>query len=165
MCDASQQLCIPKVWLCGLLRKVKRIEGMNTSHHKNSTASEGLSVFYNGRCPICAAEIAHYEGVARKNGVTTLAFLEIHEPATVEQLSAFDLTPDLAARRLYAIKGDGLVSGVEAFALIWDRLPRFGWLATLARLPIIKQLLSLVYNRVAAPWLYRSHVKRQAKAG
>jgi predicted DCC family thiol-disulfide oxidoreductase YuxK len=55
-----------------------------------------------------------------------------------------------------------IVSGVEAFALIWDLLPRYRWLATLVRLPIVSGLAGFAYNRIAAPALYRRHKRRMA---
>ena len=55
-----------------------------------------------------------------------------------------------------------IVSGVEAFALIWKRLPRYGWLARLVRLPGVRGLAGFAYNRLAAPFLYRRHKRRMA---
>jgi predicted DCC family thiol-disulfide oxidoreductase YuxK len=73
------------------------------------------------------------------------------------------MTEDQAARRLHARLPDGrIVSGVEAFALIWERLPRSRWLARLVRLPLINPVAEMAYNRIAAPVLYRRHKRRMA---
>jgi predicted DCC family thiol-disulfide oxidoreductase YuxK len=73
------------------------------------------------------------------------------------------MTEDQAARRLHARLPDGrIVSGVEAFALIWELLPRYRWLARLVRLPDQPGLAGLAYNRIAAPILYRRHKRRMA---
>ncbi|MBL4544316.1 MAG: DUF393 domain-containing protein [Rhodobacteraceae bacterium] len=119
---------------------------------------DDVHILYNGSCPICRAEIHHYRDKAIANGA----------PLRFDDLNAVDLgtwtmTDDQAARRLHAKRPDGrIVSGVDAFALIWERLPRYRWLAALVRFPVIHGLASLAYNRVAAPILYRRHKRRMA---
>jgi predicted DCC family thiol-disulfide oxidoreductase YuxK len=117
-----------------------------------------VHILYNGGCPVCRAEIHHYRDKAVAAGA----------PLRFEDLNAVDLgswrvSGDQAARRLHARLPDGqIVSGVEAFALIWDLLPRYRWLATLVRLPIVSGLAGFAYNRIAAPALYRRHKRRMA---
>lgn len=122
------------------------------------TGDHPLNVIYNGACPICAREIAHYRVLAERSG-TALTFTDL----TRADLSAYNLSPDAAARRLHVVEGDGLVSGIEAFLLIWGRLPGFRWLARTAGLPLVRPVLDFAYNRIAAPWLYRRHVRRTAR--
>jgi hypothetical protein len=55
-----------------------------------------------------------------------------------------------------------VISGISAFAAIWAALPGMGWLARLVMLPGIRQMADLLYNRVAAPWLYSRQIKREA---
>jgi predicted DCC family thiol-disulfide oxidoreductase YuxK len=120
-----------------------------------------IRVLYNEACPICRAEIAHYRARAAASGAP-LRF----EDLDTADLGAWTLSPDQAMRRMHAMLPDGsVVSGVEAFALIWERLPRYGWLARLVRLPGVRGLAALAYDRLAAPWLYRRHLRRMALAG
>jgi predicted DCC family thiol-disulfide oxidoreductase YuxK len=117
-----------------------------------------IHILYNGACPVCRAEIHHYRDRAVASGA----------PLRFDDLNATDLgdwrlTDEQAARRLHARLPDGrIVSGVEAFALIWERLPRYGWLARLVRLPLVNGLAGFAYNRIAAPFLYRRHKRRMA---
>lgn len=118
-----------------------------------------IDILYNAACPICRAEIAHYEARAAAAG----APLSFHDLNTAD-LGAWRMTPDQAMRRMHArAPGGEIVSGVEAFALIWERLPRLGWLARLVRTPGIRHVAEVAYNRAAAPFLYRRHIRRLAQ--
>ena len=122
---------------------------------------EQVRILYNEACPVCRAEIAHYRAKAQASGAP-LAFDDLN----TADLGGWSLTPDQAMRRMHAMLPDGrIVSGVEAFALIWERLPRMSWAARLVRLPGLRHAADLAYNRVAAPWLYRRHIRRMALAG
>lgn len=120
-----------------------------------------IRILYNDACPICRAEIRHYQARAEKVGA----------PLRFEDLNACDLgtwrmTPDQAKRRLHAMTPDGaILSGVPAFAVIWDHLPGYRGLARLVRLPGLRGLADFGYNRVAAPWLYRRQKRREALEG
>jgi predicted DCC family thiol-disulfide oxidoreductase YuxK len=118
-------------------------------------------ILYNDACPICRAEIAHYRARAAASGAP-LAFEDLNGA----DLGGWRLTPDQAMRRMHARLPDGrVVSGVEAFARIWEALPGYRWLARLVRVPGVRHLGDLAYNRIAAPWLYRRHLRRMALAG
>lgn len=121
---------------------------------------QGVRILYNEGCPICRAEIGHYRDRAESAGAP-LVFEDLNKA----DLAPWRITPDQAMRRMHARMPDGrIVSGVEAFAQIWERLPGYRWLARLVRLPAIGQLAGFAYDRVAAPWLYRRHKRRMALA-
>jgi predicted DCC family thiol-disulfide oxidoreductase YuxK len=118
-------------------------------------------ILYNDACPICRAEIRHYQARAERASAP-LSFDDLN----ATDLEGWDMTPDQAKRRLHARLPDGtIVSGVEAFALIWERLPGYGWLARLVRLPGLRGLAEFSYNRIAAPWLYARQKRREALEG
>jgi predicted DCC family thiol-disulfide oxidoreductase YuxK len=115
-------------------------------------------ILYNDRCPICRAEIAHY----RKRAAATGAPLRFDDLNAVD-LAPYALTPDQAKRRMHALTPEGrVISGIPAFAAIWAALPGMGWLARLVMVPGVRQVADLLYNRVAAPWLYSRQIKREA---
>jgi predicted DCC family thiol-disulfide oxidoreductase YuxK len=115
-------------------------------------------ILYNEACPICRAEIAHYRARAEAAGAE-LRFDDLN----ATDLGAWRMTRDQAMRRMHALLPDGtVVSGVEAFALIWERLPRYRWLAHAVRWPVVRPLADFAYNRIAAPWLYRRQKRRMA---
>jgi predicted DCC family thiol-disulfide oxidoreductase YuxK len=118
-------------------------------------------ILYNGQCPICSAEIGHYKAAAEACDAP-LRFVDL----TQTDLTGWGMDPDTAARRLHVRDASGaLVTGVAAFAAIWQDLPRWRWLARLVMLPVLHPVLNAVYERLAAPLLFRMHKRRQARRG
>ena len=104
-------------------------------------------VFYNGACPICSKEIEHYRHLDH-SGEQALAFTDIS--AADHGLSKLPLSQDEAKRRLHVLDADGrLLSGIPAFAMIWAHLPRYRWLSSLTRLPVLRSLLPWLYEPIA----------------
>ena len=120
--------------------------------------SEHLTVIYNGSCPICSREIAHYRAKALAQNAN-LSFVDL----SAENPARFGLTRDDAARRLYVARGPVLVSGIDAFGLIWSRLRGYRWLGRLARVPGVREILRFAYDRIAAPALYAWHRRREER--
>ena len=114
-----------------------------------------LRVLYNDTCPICAREIGVY---ARAEGGEDMQFCALSQHET------FGLDADTAARRLHVVKDGKLLVGIDGFIAIWAALPRWHWLARAARLPVIRPALGLIYTHLAAPILYKLHLRRQQKA-
>lgn len=110
-------------------------------------------ILYNDTCPICRSEIEAYR---RQATGLPLRF----DPLT--EAHCYGLTPDEAARRLHVLQHGQLLSGLEAFRAIWASLPRTRRLARLTGLPVIRPVLAFLYDRIAAPALYRAHLRRQA---
>lgn len=121
--------------------------------------SKSTKVLYNGDCPVCSFEIDHYASYSHKNQL----------PLEFEDLNRCDLAPwqlseDQAARRLYVLNDNQLVSGIPAFLILWQQMPRYRPLAIIVGLPIIRQLASLIYNSILAPMIYTWHLRRKARA-
>lgn len=115
-------------------------------------------VLYNGKCPICAAEIAQYRAQAIAADAP-LEFIDLHQTA----LEDWGISPDQAARRLHLRKGGQVISGFPAFLAIWRDLPRLRWLARLLSAPGLRHLAAGGYERIAAPLLYRLHLRRMQR--
>jgi len=114
--------------------------------------TERLTVYYDGACPLCRREIAFYERLDRAGQV---AWCDVGS-VEADGLAAGGLTRETALRRLHVRRPDGtLVSGAAAFVEIWKRLPRFGWLARLARLPGMPWVMEGTYDGFlrVRPWL------------
>ena len=65
--------------------------------------SEETKVLYNAQCPVCRFEIDHYRRDAQKSNLA-IGFDDLNSDA----LSAWDITSDQAARRLYVEHKDQL---------------------------------------------------------
>ncbi|MGY6536865.1 MAG: thiol-disulfide oxidoreductase DCC family protein [Pararhodobacter sp.] len=109
-----------------------------------------LYILYNGACPICSREIAHYRRLADRRGVP-VHFQDLNRI----DLSSWQLTPDQARRRLHALDGGTRLHGLAAFRALWAHLPGWRWLALVSGLPVINPLIGFLYDRIAAPLLYR----------
>ncbi len=117
-------------------------------------------ILYNGSCPICSAEIAHYKAMARKADAP-LRFTDLHQT----DVSDWGLTEDQATRRIHARQGESIISGFPAFLILWRDLPRMRWLARVLSLPLLRPVAEFGYNWIAAPLLYWLHKRREARQG
>lgn len=114
-----------------------------------------LTVYFDGSCPLCRAEISHYRG---QIGASRLYFRDV---SRADQPLEPDLTRADAMSRFHVRRGDGrLVSGAEAFVSIWSELPRWRWAARLAAIPGVMALLEGGYRlflpaRPALAWIFR----------
>ena len=107
-----------------------------------AAASAGqLSVYFDGGCPLCRAEIAAYQ---RMKGGDFVCWGDVNSCGEAELGSALDKSKALA--RLHVRRADGtLVDGAAAFAEIWAALPAWRWLSRVARLPGVTPMLELGY--------------------
>jgi predicted DCC family thiol-disulfide oxidoreductase YuxK len=121
-----------------------------------SMTDDDTRILYNDTCPLCRFEIDHYRAAATRDG-SQLCFDRLEDAAS------WGLTEDQAARRLHVLQDGQLLSGLDAFRAIWSTLPRWRWAARLTGLPVLKPLVAVLYNRIAAPLLYRAHLRRQAR--
>ncbi|WP_058246386.1 thiol-disulfide oxidoreductase DCC family protein [Tropicibacter naphthalenivorans] len=121
--------------------------------------SEKTTVIYNDTCPICSREVDGYKRLTAQD-----ATIGYHGLSACD-LARFGLTPDQAARRFHVVKGGQLLSGMPAFAALWQDIPRLRWLARVVRAPIIRPAVGALYDHVAAPILYKMHKRRQRRAG
>lgn len=115
-------------------------------------------VLYNDTCPICSREVAAYQRASRKHGLAI-----DYAGLTDGDLACFGLTRDEAAKRFHVLKDGQVVSGVPAFAVLWQELPGMGWLARLVRLPVVRTLVAALYDHVLAPALFAMHKRRERR--
>jgi predicted DCC family thiol-disulfide oxidoreductase YuxK len=125
------------------------------------TAPDGLTVLYDGACPLCRREIGVYQGLAPTQ---PLEFRDISDPAAPlpADLPA-GLTRSGLLARFHVQHGDGRIeSGAHAFIALWERLPYWRWLARLGRLPGVASLMELAYRGFlrVRPTLQRWAVRR-----
>tara|TARA_R110002020_G_scaffold305899_3_gene521836 strand:- start:2190 stop:2582 length:393 start_codon:yes stop_codon:yes gene_type:complete len=113
------------------------------------------SVLYNASCPVCNFEISHYARYAAENGLP-IRFDDLNSDAW----ASWGIDADTAARRLYVVHEGTLVSGIPAFLVLWEQMPKYRWLAGFVGLPGVRQVASAMYDHVLAPLIYRLHLRR-----
>ncbi len=124
---------------------------------KDEPANTGdMRVLYNAECPVCRFEIDHY---ARR--VTAQGLPVRFDDLNRADLGEWGVSADAAARRLHVLRDGQVISGIPAFLALWQAMPRYRWLAWVVGLPGVRGLATLIYDHVAAPVLYRWHLRRQ----
>ena len=100
-----------------------------------------LTVYYDGACPLCTAEIDHYR---RCRGADGIAFVDV---ASTSPDAGADLTREAALARFHVRQADGkLLSGAAAFARLWRGLPGWRWLGRIAGSRAVLPLAETAYR-------------------
>jgi demethoxyubiquinone hydroxylase (CLK1/Coq7/Cat5 family)/predicted DCC family thiol-disulfide oxidoreductase YuxK len=105
------------------------------------SSSAACTVYFDGACPLCRREIAHYR---RRAAGADIAWVDAS--TCDEDALGGDLPRAAAISRLHVREADGtLASGASAFNAIWARVPGYRWLAAVtSRRPSLR-LLELAY--------------------
>lgn len=108
---------------------------------ESMTPSETCTVYFDGACPVCRREIAHYR---RQRGSESIAWVDASSCDEAEL--GPDLDRSVVLSRFHVRNADGtLASGTTAFVAIWRRLPASSWLAALASSRPVLALLEAAY--------------------
>ena len=104
-----------------------------------------ITVFYDGKCGLCSREIAHYRKISPHR---TFIWRDIaNEP---KHLKEINVSQSDALRRLHVSDQLGTIYvGVDAFIVIWKKLPRWRLLVFVCAIPGVRFILSLLYNKFA----------------
>jgi predicted DCC family thiol-disulfide oxidoreductase YuxK len=101
-----------------------------------------VTVFYDGACPLCSAEISFYR---RRRGADRVGWVDV-SACPAENVTA-GLTRDQALRRFHVQDADGrLISGGRAFAVLWTALPGYAWIGRLFRLRPLAWAIDRAYD-------------------
>ena len=113
----------------------------HAGEQRADTEPSRSTVYFDGSCPLCRAEIGHYR---RKDRSGALWFVDVSKP---KALLPNGLNQRQAMERFHVRAGNGrLLSGAAAFVEVWARLPRWRWAARVAALPGVLTLLELGYR-------------------
>jgi len=119
-----------------------------------------ITVFYDGKCGLCAKEINHYRKIAA-DGI--FDWQDITQ--STDALNKAGIRLSEALKLLHAKDNSGQMHiGVDAFILIWKQMKRWRILAIIAALPIVKPIAHAAYNAFAH-WRFQrlTHCQLAAK--
>lgn len=116
----------------------------------------GLTVLFDGGCPLCRREIAHYQGLRSREPVT---WLDVTEAGGAWAACGISRAEAMALFHVRDAAGVWHV-GADGFVRLWQALPYYRWLAWLCLRLHLLPLLRRLYA-VFARW----HGRRRCAAG
>ena len=115
-----------------------------------------MKVYFNNSCNICRAEINLY----KKQNIEDIEWVDITDNKSAEIETKKDNKALL--RRLHIKDGEKVIGGAEAFLLVWKKIPKYKFLYTFLKIPIIFTLFSYSYEIIAF-FLYLKNKKQLSK--
>ena len=128
---------------------------MNTDPTTELTKScDGLTVMFDGACPLCRREISLYQSLSPLETVHWMDVSEDHAGMSPAEQGRY-------MARFHVRQKDGsLLSGAAAFVALWLVMPRWRWLGRLGRLPGVTPALEWMYRGFLH---LRPHLQRWAR--
>ena len=132
----------------------------------SALSTSEIRCFHDGDCPLCSLEV----GIMRRlDENERIDWIDIHSGSPMMEQAAISHEQAMAALHVVDM-GGRVVSGVNAFLLLWERLPVYRHLAALIKLaPWLFPMLELIYAgfarvRPSLVRLSRRPVQRQHPA-
>lgn len=122
------------------------------------TGSQAFTVYYDGSCPLCVAEIGFYRG---RRGADAIEWVDV---SATDGAVASDLGCAAAMARFHVRDKKGmLIDGGPAFAALWKQLPSWRWLGIAFSAPPLRWIIGIAYELFlpVRPYLQR-FVRRRA---
>ena len=109
-----------------------------------------ITVFYDGKCSLCYSEIEYYK---RTGPEAVFEWVDITVDSSIIQKLGITYADGL--KILHAQDSNGkLHMGVDAFLLIWRKIPGWRLLAIIVDIPIIRLIVDIAY-RIFAAWRFK----------
>ena len=115
-----------------------------------------MKVYYNESCSICRAEVNLY----KKQNIEEIEWVDITDNIVAEKNTLKDNKTLL--RRLHVEEDGQVFGGAKAFLLVWKKIPKYKFLYTFFKLPIIFNVFSFFYEIVAF-FLFQKNKKQVRK--
>ena len=112
-----------------------------------------MKVYFNNSCNICRAEINLY----KKQNIKDIEWIDITDNKSAELETLKD--DKALLRRLHIKDGEKVISGAEAFLLVWKKIPKYKFLYSFFKIPIIFTLFAYFYEIIAF-FLYLKNKKQ-----
>ena len=102
-----------------------------------------MKVYYNESCSICRAEINLY----KKQNIQEIEWVDITNNTIAEKNTLKNNKTLL--RRLHVEENGQIFGGAKAFLLLWKKMPKYKFLYTFFKLPIIFNIFAFFYEIIA----------------
>ena len=112
-----------------------------------------MKVYFNNSCKICRSEINMY----KKENIEDIDWIDITDNKEAEKETSKNDKELL--RRLHIKENDQVIEGAEAFLYVWKRIPKYKFLYTFFKLPIIFTIFKYGYE-IVAYFLYLKNKKQ-----
>ena len=112
-----------------------------------------MKVYFNNSCKICRAEINLY----KKENIKEIDWVDITNNSNAK-IDTSKNDKELL-RRLHVKDGNKIIEGAEAFLLVWKKIPKYKFLYSFFKLPIIFTIFKIGYEIIAF-FLYLKNKKQ-----
>ncbi|WP_440920081.1 thiol-disulfide oxidoreductase DCC family protein [Candidatus Pelagibacter sp.] len=112
-----------------------------------------MKVYFNNSCKICRTEINMY----KKENIEDIDWIDITDNKEAEKETSKNDKELL--RRLHIKENDQVIEGAEAFLYVWRRIPKYKFLYSFFKLPIIFTIFKYGYE-IVAYFLYLKNKKQ-----
>tara|TARA_Y100001970_G_scaffold242696_1_gene307351 strand:+ start:806 stop:1153 length:348 start_codon:yes stop_codon:yes gene_type:complete len=112
-----------------------------------------MKIFFNNSCKICRTEINLY----KKENVEDLNWIDITNNVSAKK--EINKTDRQLLRRLHVKFDNKVYVGVDAFLLIWKKIPKYKFLYNIFKLPVFYQIFYILYE-IAAVLLFIKNRKQ-----
>ena len=112
-----------------------------------------MKVYFNNSCKICRAEIDLY----KRENIKEIDWIDITNNSDAQKETSRNDKELL--RRLHVIEENKVIEGAEAFLYVWKKIPKYKFLYSFFKLPIVFTLFRFVYE-IVAYFLYLKNKKQ-----
>ena len=112
-----------------------------------------MKVYFNNSCKICKAEIDLY----KKEKIKKIDWIDITDNSLATKETSKNSKELL--RRLHVKDGEKILEGAEAFLMVWKNIPKYEFLYSFFKLPIIFNLFHFGYEIISF-FLYLKNKKQ-----
>ena len=110
---------------------------MNKQHSEKTP-----KVYFNNSCSVCRMEINHYKKFNEK-----LGWIDVTNNKEAQKETAKSSAELI--RRLHVEQDGKIYQGIDAFLIVWSRLPKYRWLYKLVKTPGIYHASYVAYECLA----------------
>jgi predicted DCC family thiol-disulfide oxidoreductase YuxK len=110
---------------------------MNMQHSEKTP-----KVYFNNSCSVCRMEINHYKKFNEK-----LGWIDVTNNKEAQKETAKSSAELI--RRLHVEQDGKIYQGIDAFLIVWSRLPKYRWLYKLVKTPGIYHASYIAYECLA----------------